>query len=149
MSESNPHGLSSGSSPDLPSESQKCKGYKSDGGECQNFASENSDYCWRHDPDRSKIVTDPKGALENSRRTYWKDLARRISTAQDVRELILMIISEVKLNRLSPVKARAMNGLMPTLMKTVEVGELEKKIRYLEDALNSLKNNPRERCAAP
>jgi len=101
---------------------------------CRRLIPDGSTYCSDCDPDN--FVADTlKGGKTGQPKSYWKNLVTRVHSMEDVRELILIVISDVKMKKIDSTHARTIQLFLPTLVKTIEVGDVEKRLRFVEELL--------------
>ena len=111
-----------------PSVTQRCVSTRRDGAPCTAQAG-TSGYCIGHDP----------GALEARRKGgHGKSRAERAAKLlparlQPVVSLLENALGEVHRGELDPHAASAMASLTGVLVRTITAGELEERLRTLED----------------
>jgi len=117
----------------------KCIYIKEDGGQCNAFAMEGSQYCYLHNPNISpeeKRINQTKGGKSNTIKVNASLPLVKVKTPQDVAGLLEMTINEVRSGELDPRIANTIGYLTGHLIKAIEVGEVEKRINAIEEAIS-------------
>lgn len=124
-------------------EVMKCKATRSDGEPCRAPAQEGREYCFFHDPDREedRITASRTGGLRRRRRPAKIPTAAELDP-EEARAILAGAIEATVNGALDPGTARTVGYLLQVEAKIRESGELEKRIKLLEETLK------REREAA-
>ena len=112
---------------ETPSVTQRCTSTRRDGLPCTAQAG-TSGYCIGHDPGAQDARR--KGGHAASRERAGKLLPARL---QPVVSLLENALGEVHRGELDPHAASAMASLAGVLVRTITAGELEERLRTLED----------------
>jgi len=116
-----------------------CQSQTKDGDRCQAPAVGNSLFCFFHDPD---LADDRRRAqAAGGRNGAMKTLPSstpdaRVEGPQDVAALLAETISQVRRGDIDPRVGNAVGYLANILMKAIEQGNLEDRIKSLEGAIN-------------
>jgi hypothetical protein len=119
----------------------KCKFKKSNGKKCGANAMHSSEFCWYHTPDISnqkKKLVSSKGGKGNSKIEVIKLPAITIRTAQDIPDLIIDAIQNVRKNRMEIRKGSVIGYLSNILLKAYEVSDMESRVEKIEKELEKL-----------
>ena len=116
----------------------KCKQVKKGGQPCDARPVAGSEFCFFHDPERAdaRRNAQQRGGQGNqaaSLPTDTPDLP--LNTTQDVASLLAMTINQIRRGELDPKIGNTVGYLSGILLKAQEQGELEKKIKILEDVI--------------
>lgn len=113
----------------------KCLFLKSDKTSCNANAITGDNYCFWHSKQtkeqRNQAVMD--GGL-SPKRSYGRDDDITINNTQDVLKLIEQTINDLRKNKTSSKLANAIGYLSGIALKTLEQGDLERRIETLEYA---------------
>lgn len=114
-----------------------CVDVRRDGSPCQARALPGSDRCWAHDPElaEKRRTARRTGGLNSSgpsrvRRMLPSRLAGILGALEDA-------LDEVHKGTLAPPKAQAMASLARAICAVFSGGELEERLRKLENALGA------------
>jgi hypothetical protein len=110
----------------------KCRATKKDGSPCTAPILASGEYCFRHDPAlaEQRRTASAKGSHNRSNLMRLRNLApARLLPIYDKLE---NAIDEVHAGRLSPAQASAMAQLARALATILQAGELEQRVRELE-----------------
>lgn len=114
----------------------KCQFIKPDKVQCKANAIKGDVYCFWHS-EQMKEQRDQaimEGGL-SPKRSYGKSEAISISNTQDVLSLIVETINDLRCNKVSTRNANAIGYLASVALKTIEQGDLEKRLQEVEYAL--------------
>ena len=120
----------------MKDEKRPCKARTKDGTECQTPALAGSDFCFFHDPDKAdeRFEARAAGGRQNRMKTLSAD-------APDIQvescSLISETINQVRKGELDPRVANAVGYLANVLIRAVEQGDMEERIKSLEAAVGS------------
>ena len=76
-----------------------------------------------------------KQKRKKERAEFWAFLEDNVESTADVKKLILTAIAEVRSGDLDHKSASNISSLAGHLVKVIEAGDLERKLKYLEDKL--------------
>ena len=114
----------------------KCQFIKSDKSQCKANAIKDDKCCFWHSMEmkeqRSKAVMD--GGL-SLKRSYGRTDVISITNTQDVLKLVVETINDLRCNKVSTRNANAIGYLAGVALKTIEQGDLEKRLQEVEYAL--------------
>jgi len=123
-------------------ERAKCQGIKPDGLRCGAWPLRGEVFCMLHHPDRDNLMLagslktrKEKQERKKDRKDFWDFLEDNVNSPEDVKKLILTAIAEVRSGELDNKSASNISSLAGHLVKVIEAGDLEKKMKYLEDKL--------------
>ena len=114
---------------------RKCRHNRSDGGACQANATASSGFCFFHDPDLAsdRQAAQRAGGLRNKAASLPADTPDcAVRNAADVIALLGMSINQVRRGQIDPRVANAIGYLSATLLKALELGNLEQRVSALE-----------------
>jgi len=117
----------------------KCKHIKSNGEPCGGFASEGSQFCWRHDPKVSyhtKKAASAKGGQNKKLDLSQIDTELNISSTKDISTLLVDTIRNIRKGIFDPRMGNAIGYLAYILVRTRELTEVEDRLMQLEDRLD-------------
>ena len=110
----------------------KCLGVRVDGNACRSTIVGDTGYCFSHDPtreaDRARART--RGGRASSKLSRARKLAPPLLI--DVYEDLESALTDVRSGVLSPAQGQSMASLARALVTTLQVGELEERLRHLE-----------------
>ena len=124
----------------MKDEKRPCKARTKDGTECQTPALAGSDFCFFHDPDKAdeRREANSKGGRQDKIKTLSADAPDiQVESCQDVARLISTTINQVRKGELDPRIANAVGYLANVLIRAVEQGDMEERIKSLEAAVGS------------
>jgi hypothetical protein len=114
----------------------QCAGTKSGGLACGARHMTGSKFCFFHDPSKreERLAAQKAGGCRRSSCAPVVALTadRVLTSAADVAEMLAFSINELLRGRLEPKIANALGYLASTLLKALDVGELEGRIAALE-----------------
>ena len=120
-----------------------CAHILENGNKCGAFAMNGSEFCFFHDPTKAeeRRIAGQKGG-KRSRIPSTKVLPEdtpdvKIKTIGDVEELISETISQVRRGDLAPNVSNAITQLVNSWIKIREIGEMEERMRRLEEAVEA------------
>ena len=118
-----------------------CKFVKSGGEPCQAKCMTNSDYCYWHNPDvAAKRAEARKKGGQNRRAGKQSNHGRySIKTTDDILVALEDALNDACGLENSHARARTIGYLCQILLKTLEVGALEERLKALEDTVFSQK----------
>lgn len=115
---------------------EKCKFQdKITGKQCGAYRMENSEYCFCHNPE----VPEEEKKLARARGGRGKGLSfkilpeKELKKPQQVSEMLEEIINLVRMGEISDKKATLLRALSDSLLKSLELGELDERLNDLED----------------
>ena len=119
-------------------ESNRCAQTKSDGSPCRTRPLKGSRYCFFHDPSKAeeRRSAGRKGGEKGKIATLSSltpDI--QLDSAQDVVRLIAETISQVRRGDIDPRIANAVGYLSGVALKAREQGELEDRLKTLEEEI--------------
>lgn len=124
---------------------EQCHGIKQDGGRCRSTTTSIRGYCFSHDPtisDERKQQVRTRGAhtprARGARSRARELVPSRLLPAVDRMEKAMVDVEE---GRLAPARGQAMASMMNSLVKAFQAGEVEARLREMEQAI---KANPVE-----
>lgn len=114
----------------------KCGFTKENGLKCEANALRGGDFCFLHSDDPEIVKVREKALSEggkNSRKQYEPLLDEiAVCGAKDVVELIVKLIGEVRRDEISTKKASTIGFLLNTLLKALELGEIDDKLEAVK-----------------
>ena len=115
----------------------KCRGSRSDGAPCASPIIAESGYCFAHDPARIEEAT--KARRRGGKASAAMERTRRLapSSLRDTYSALEAALAEVHEGRLAPPRAQAMASLARAMIAVVTAGEVEERVRSLEDLLGA------------
>jgi hypothetical protein len=120
-----------------------CTHIHPDGRRCGTSAITGSKFCFWHDPAKAKARSDAgrKGGRK-SKIASVKVLPEetpdvKVKCPDDLRQLLVDTISQVRRGDMAPAVANSVAILTGHLLKVMEVGEFETRLRRVEDALET------------
>lgn len=113
--------------------SQRCPALRKDGTQCRGIAIAGSVFCFAHDPTAQENRAKGGRASRRSARAL-RLLPERLRPTAD---LLAQALDEVHAGTLDPRAATAMAALASALVRVVQSGELEQRVRDLESAANA------------
>jgi hypothetical protein len=111
-----------------------CLGTRTDGNPCESQIIGESGYCFAHDPDEAERRTQARrrGGHASSAISRTRRLAP--AALKDVYGVLESALAEVHSGGLSPARASAMASLARAMVTVLTGGELEERIRRIEEA---------------
>ena len=124
----------------MSSTARICQARRSDGQPCQAWACKDSDLCFWHDPAQAterKAARSKGGRARHGRTLAPFDNAGpvTISNVADVVALLTQTVNDVLRLENSIQRARAIGYLAWTIIKALELADLEERVSALETAL--------------
>ena len=115
--------------------STKCIAMKIDGAPCKAPAVTSNGSCWAHDPSRENARSEArsKGGRNKSRAARLEKLMP--PRLKGVYEILEESLREVRAGTLDPKCATALSSLAGAMIRVLEAGETQERIRQLEDRL--------------
>lgn len=115
-----------------------CRGIRSDGQPCSSPIIAESGYCFAHDPDKIEEAT--KARRRGGHASSAVSRTRRLAPAslRDVYSTLEAALAEVHDGELSPARASAMASLARAMAHILTVGELEERVRNIEQSLEDV-----------
>jgi hypothetical protein len=120
----------------IPSDAKRCAGTRKDGAPCGALALGPSGYCYTHDPERTEQRAE-------ARRRGGRNSAKVVrlrgflpSRLVPVYEALEAALSEVHDGELDARRANAMASLARAMATVLTAGELEERVRTLEERAN-------------
>jgi hypothetical protein len=119
---------------------RKCLGKKKDGSVCKAPPLKGELFCLLHHPERSTLIqaaSREQRHIESKAKQANVDFWRGFSpvSMSDVKEMLTKLIKEVRLGIVHTRVASVVSGLSAQLIKTIEVGSLEERLKFLEQRL--------------
>ena len=117
----------------MASDRNRCEAVRKDGGCCNAAVLPDSQFCWAHDPARAEQRAEArrKGGHNSAKVVRLRGLAPpRLVPIFDQLERALV---EVHDSELDPKAAQAMASLARALATLLQAGELEERVRRLEN----------------
>ena len=110
----------------------KCLGIRVDGKPCRSTIVGDYGYCFSHDPTREEDRTVAR--TREGRASSKLRRARKLAPPMliDVYEELQSALTDVRSGVLSPAQGQSMSSLARALVTTLQVGELEERLRNLE-----------------
>lgn len=113
----------------------KCSGIRVDGERCRSFASPETGFCWFHDPRPEVAMRRTAGRREASKYKRQKRLKallppRLVSVYEHLEKALI----DAYEGRLPATRAAAMASVATAMVRVLEAGEIEQKVRELEQA---------------
>jgi len=125
----------------MTSESQ-CSQIKASGKRCKAKRIIGSKYCFWHDPNKKKdqVAARKKGGKnrcfpETAFTLPSNAPAVTIESARDIVKLLSESINQVRLGELNYKLANSMNYMCSTILKALEQGELDERLKCVEEAI--------------
>jgi hypothetical protein len=118
----------------------QCKRVKADGIRCRANALPASDYCFFHDPSRAaerKVAQRAGGSIGKTAVLPPGTADVPLSSVTDVVALLGQTINEVRRGEIDPKVANAIGYLVTGLLRTLEQGDIERRLEELETIIRS------------
>ena len=115
--------------------SRQCTQVKADGARCQANAITGSDYCFAHDPARAEdrqAARQAGGRVGKTKVLPPETADAPLSRATDVVALLGETINQVRRGEVDPRVANTVGYLSATLLRALEVGDIEERLAGLE-----------------
>ncbi len=115
----------------------KCEFIKASGEPCQANALLGSTLCFTHNPANAakRAQARRKGGHNRQTPKGEKHKPYSIASADDIMRALTDALNDVSLTENSHARARSIGYLCQILLKTLEVGEFEKRLEILEQTL--------------
>lgn len=116
----------------------QCEFAKGDGTQCRGHSLTGKAFCYFHDPetkDQLKESTVKGGKAACRPRKTVPESDYRLKSTHDVTGLLIDTINEVRSGELDPKISNAVGYLANILLKAFEQGEMDERIKRLEDIL--------------
>lgn len=113
-----------------------CHALTANGSACQASAIDGSDYCFFHDPAKAdeRREAQSTGGKQNKMKVLADDVPDiAVRDCRDVVALVSETINQVRKGQIDPRVANAVGYLANVLIKAVEQGDIEQRIKELED----------------
>jgi hypothetical protein len=113
----------------------KCHGLRVDGEPCRSTIVAMSGYCYTHDPSvvEARTAARRRGGAASSKVHRARKLAPPL--LRDVFDVLMKALEEVHSGVLEPQRAQAMASVARAAVSTLTAGELEQRIRDLEEMM--------------
>ena len=122
----------------MPQENRpnRCRATTKAGGQCPVPATV-SGLCYLHDDPKRAAEMGRRGGLKN-RRVIPDDTVEfpPLNTAEDVRAMLAKLAQDVRARRVEPRVAASVSQIASTLLKAIEVADLENRLAKLEGKTN-------------
>ena len=120
-------------------EDKKCIHILDNGQQCAAWALLGKSHCFSHDPGSrdSKLLAVKKGGMAREIEMIMPLPPVEIKTSQDVVEMLIKTINEVRAGKLHPKMASTIAYLSGQLMRAMEVAEVERKVSELHSVLTA------------
>lgn len=116
-----------------PTGQPRCKGVKANGHRCQSFQGR-SGFCYFHDPRISQADKQAQRARGGTNSSRVARMERMLPPRlRPVFERLETAMVEVVDGTLSPTRAQALASLASASVRVLEAGELEEKVRKMEE----------------
>lgn len=116
---------------------KRCKGKTKSGRPCRMKPIGGGDYCFSHSPSTRRAQAKARKKGGQARHTpHFADLSTlpaKVETLPDAHQLLTYTLSEVAGMDNSIARARVLLALFDSFVKSFEIGELEERIRALEE----------------
>lgn len=112
-----------------------CKAKTQGGKQCQAKARTGRAYCFTHDPAsaRDRAAAHRKGGQRTRTEHGAAELPRQVNTIEQARGILEYTLAEIGNHENSLARARVLIALFDSFIKALEIGELEQRIKALED----------------
>lgn len=122
-----------------------CKAKTRTGARCPNNAGK-SGYCFTHDPNRAQERRRARalGGYHRAAPRVSGDVPIVIATVADVLALVNATIADTWVLENSPARSRALLSCAEAALRALEIGELEERVKALEEKQNDIENSPRQ-----
>ncbi len=113
--------------------------FQGDSGPCNAWAQAGSRFCFFHDPAKAenRALAQAKGGAHSHRKLAGLPDALPPQTPQTIAETMAQVIAGVLRGEVDPRIANSTAYCCGTLIKAIEVSELEKRLEALERAMQS------------
>jgi hypothetical protein len=120
----------------------QCRYIKQDGSECHAFTIEGSEFCWFHalECDYARRDAQSKGGKAYRTGIYAELPVLNLKTIHDVPELLMDTIRQLRAGFIGPRIAATTGYLSGMLIKSLEAGETDKRLKKLEQKTNEIMN---------
>lgn len=127
----------------------QCKFTKSDNNQCQAFAIEGSEYCFSHCPKPEVKQAKHQAVVDGGKSESYKKLELNLEPVllRDANDVILFlntVINELRGGQIPPKLASCCGFLVNQLLRAIEIGSLEEKVKTLEKIIEQRKTNTRQ-----
>ena len=113
---------------------QRCT-YRSDAGKpCNTWAQHGRSYCFFHDPEKAQARREAQSRGGQPKRAMAGE-AIPLRSAQDVAAFVAELINGIRTGAVNKANASILSTLSQTLLRAIELGELEERVEQLEDKL--------------
>ncbi len=120
----------------------QCNFIKPDKTRCKAKAIQNDSYCfWHSEKMKEKRTQAVHDGGKSPKRSYGRDDEVAITNTQDVLKLIEQTINDLRRNKTSTKLATAIGYLSGIALKTIEQGDIEKRLEVIEYAIKLKKQN--------
>ncbi|KKR56127.1 MAG: hypothetical protein UT93_C0004G0005 [Candidatus Woesebacteria bacterium GW2011_GWF1_40_24] len=120
----------------------KCQFIKSDKTRCKAEAIDEDVFCfWHSENTKAKREIALSEGGQSPKRNYGREDEISITNTKDVLKLIEQTINDLRGNKTSTRIANAIGYLAGVALKTIEQGEIQKRLEVLEYALKIRKQN--------
>lgn len=114
---------------------QKCKFINQSGVSCNAYPLKGSDYCFYHSPDISEEVKRQARAKGGKREPILAP--RELKKAEQVALMMEEVINLAREEKISDKKATLLKGLSDSLLKALELGDIEERVEEIEDYIET------------
>src|ERR1043165_4807007 len=122
----------------MGTDSNRCQATTISGEPCRAFTIEGIDLCHLHaHPEKAKEIG-KRGGEQNRHFDPENDAQPdlgALKTAEDVRAMLAQAATDLRQRKIEPRMAASLSQLATTLLKAIEVAELQAKVRELEERL--------------
>lgn len=113
-----------------------CLGTRTDGQPCGSQIVSESGYCFAHDPEVAEERTRARRRGGRSSSAIFRTRKLAPAALRDVYTTLERALAEVHNGELSPARASAMASLARAMTTVLTAGELEERVRAIEEGLH-------------
>ena len=109
----------------------RCIHKSKNGQPCKTWAQRNRRYCFFHDPDKSQSRKEAQSRGGRLKPAMARE-AIALKSAKDVAGFVGELINGIRLGTVNKTDAGILSTLSQTLLRAIELGELEERVEQLE-----------------
>lgn len=112
----------------------RCSHTSNSGKPCNTWAQQNSPYCFFHDPEKADVRKQAQSKGGKLKPVMGHE-PTPLQSAQDVAGFVAEVINGVRMGKVSKTDASILSTLSQTLLRALELGQLEERITQVESKL--------------
>ena len=115
-----------------------CNFIKKDGKKCNSISMINSKFCYFHNPQTKSLrkISSGSGGKANKKLIVNGSFPEvKLNSISSINKFIVLMINKILINQLDIRVGNSLNYLLQTLLKSIELSEIETRISKIEKKL--------------